>query len=78
MAAQLADASFLVEDMGPAKLAEHGLDAERLQRAAPHLIHVSVTAFGADAPRAHWLGGELIASAMGGVLRLTGTPDRRP
>ena len=76
--AQLADASFLVEELGPAILAEHGWTRERLQQAAPRLIHVSVTTFGADAPRAHWLGGELIASAMGGVLRLTGTPDRAP
>ena len=78
MGRNLADASFLVEGMGPAKLAEQGWTTERLQRAAPHLIHVSVTTFGADAPRAHWLGGELIASAMGGVLRLTGTTDRPP
>jgi crotonobetainyl-CoA:carnitine CoA-transferase CaiB-like acyl-CoA transferase len=78
MAAQIADASFLVEGLGPAKLAQQGWTAERLQRAAPRLIHVSVTTFGTNAPRAHWLGGELIASAMGGVLRLTGTPDRAP
>jgi crotonobetainyl-CoA:carnitine CoA-transferase CaiB-like acyl-CoA transferase len=78
MEAQVADASFLVEELGPAKLAEQGWTTERLQRAAPRLIHVSVTTFGADAPRARWLGGELIASAMGGVLRLTGTPDRAP
>jgi crotonobetainyl-CoA:carnitine CoA-transferase CaiB-like acyl-CoA transferase len=76
--AHLSDASFLVEAVGPAILGEHGWSAERLQRAAPHLIHVSVTTFGADAPRARWQGGELIASAMGGVLRLTGTPDRAP
>src|ERR1700744_2593081 len=76
--AQLADASFLVEGLGPAKLAEHGWSTERLQRTAPRLIHVSVTTFGADGPRARWLGGELIASAMGGVLRATGTADRAP
>jgi crotonobetainyl-CoA:carnitine CoA-transferase CaiB-like acyl-CoA transferase len=78
MEARVADASFLVEELGPAYLAEQGWTRERLQRAAPSLIHVSVTTFGADAPRARWLGGELIASAMGGVLRLTGTPDRAP
>ena len=78
MEAQLADASFLVEGLGPANLAERGWSTERLRRIAPRLIHVSVTTFGADAPRARWLGGELIASAMGGVLRLTGTPDRAP
>jgi crotonobetainyl-CoA:carnitine CoA-transferase CaiB-like acyl-CoA transferase len=78
MEAQLAEASFLVEELGPAKLADHGWSAERLRTSAPRLIHVTVTTFGADAPRARWLGGELIASAMGGVLRLTGTPDRAP
>jgi crotonobetainyl-CoA:carnitine CoA-transferase CaiB-like acyl-CoA transferase len=74
----LAGASFLLESLGPAKLAELGFSRERLQTAAPRLIHVSVTAFGADAPRANWLGNELIASAMSGVLRLTGSPDRAP
>jgi crotonobetainyl-CoA:carnitine CoA-transferase CaiB-like acyl-CoA transferase len=74
----LAEASFLVEELGPANLAQHGWTTERLRRAAPRLIHISITTFGADGPRAHWLGGELIASAMGGVLRLTGTPDRAP
>jgi crotonobetainyl-CoA:carnitine CoA-transferase CaiB-like acyl-CoA transferase len=78
MEGQLADASFLVEGLGPAHLAEQGWTTERLRQAAPRLIHVSVTTFGADAPRARWRGGELIASAMGGVLRLTGTPDRAP
>jgi crotonobetainyl-CoA:carnitine CoA-transferase CaiB-like acyl-CoA transferase len=76
--AQLADASFLVEELGPAKLAQEGLTREQLERTAPRLIHVSVTTFGAEAPRALWRGGELIASAMGGVLRLTGMPDRAP
>jgi crotonobetainyl-CoA:carnitine CoA-transferase CaiB-like acyl-CoA transferase len=76
--AHLAGASFLLESLGPAKLAELGFSRERLQLAAPRLIHVSVTAFGADAPRANWLGNELIASAMSGVLRLTGSPDRAP
>jgi len=78
MEARVADASFLVEELGPAYLAEQGWTRERLQRVAPRLIHVTITTFGADAPRARWLGGELIASAMGGVLRLTGTPDRAP
>ena len=75
---QLGDASFLVEALGPAKLSQQGWSTERLQRTAPRLIHISITTFGAEAPRGQWLGGELIASAMGGVLRLTGTPDRAP
>ena len=76
--ALLPAASFLVEECGPIRMAEQGWSRERLQTAAPRLIHVSVSTFGGDAPRAHWLGGELIASAMGGVLKLTGSPDRAP
>jgi crotonobetainyl-CoA:carnitine CoA-transferase CaiB-like acyl-CoA transferase len=78
MAASLDEASFLIENIGAARLANLGWPRQRIERCAPRLIHVSVTAFGGNPPRAHWLGNELIASAMGGVLRLTGTPDRAP
>jgi crotonobetainyl-CoA:carnitine CoA-transferase CaiB-like acyl-CoA transferase len=76
--AQIADASFLVEELGLPRLADAGWPRDRLERAASRLIHVSVTPFGSDGPRARWLGNELITSAMSGVLRLTGTADRAP
>jgi crotonobetainyl-CoA:carnitine CoA-transferase CaiB-like acyl-CoA transferase len=78
LTAQIADASFLVEEWGLPQLGDAGWSRDRVEQAAPRLIHVSVTPFGSDGPRARWLGNELIASAMGGVLRLTGTPDRAP
>jgi crotonobetainyl-CoA:carnitine CoA-transferase CaiB-like acyl-CoA transferase len=75
---QLAEASFLIEDLGLALLEDQGLARARIEQANPRLIHVSVTTFGSEGPRAHWKGGELVASAMGGTLRLTGMPDRPP
>jgi crotonobetainyl-CoA:carnitine CoA-transferase CaiB-like acyl-CoA transferase len=75
---RIASASFLIDEMGLVRMADAGWPRERVERCAPQLIHVSVTPFGSDAPRARWLGNELIASAMGGVLRLTGEPDRAP
>lgn len=78
MELRLGEASFLIEQMGVRRLADAGWTRERIESAAPRLIHVSVTTFGSEAPRARWAGGELIASAMGGVLRLTGEPDRAP
>jgi crotonobetainyl-CoA:carnitine CoA-transferase CaiB-like acyl-CoA transferase len=45
---------------------------------APHLVHATITAFGSSGPRAHFRGGELVASAMGGVLRMVGDRDRPP
>lgn len=71
-------AQFLVEDLGLAQLAERGTTRELLQTWNPALIHVSVTPFGSNTPRSRWRGGELVASAMGGTLRLTGEPDRAP
>lgn len=71
-------ASFLIDQIGATRLAELGLTRERLEREHPELIHIAVTCFGSYGPRAHWQGGELIASAMGGALRLTGRPEGVP
>src|SRR6185312_7328787 len=74
----LASASFLIEDLGLPRLEELGLSREVIASLNPRLIHVSVTTFGSYGPHARWRGGELVTSAMGGVLRLTGEPDRPP
>ncbi|HTY93557.1 MAG TPA: CoA transferase [Steroidobacteraceae bacterium] len=71
-------ASFLIEDVGLRRLPELGFTREQLCAWNPQLVHVSVTPFGSEGPRADWKGGELVISAMGGVLRLTGDPDRPP
>jgi crotonobetainyl-CoA:carnitine CoA-transferase CaiB-like acyl-CoA transferase len=77
-AASVAAADFLVEDEGLERLADRGLGRSRLEQWNPALVHVSVTPFGSGGPRARWRGGELVVSAMGGALRLTGEPDRAP
>lgn len=74
----VADADFLVESLGVERLAAQGLTRAELESWNPALVHVSVTPFGSSGPRAQWRGGELVASAMGGVLRLTGAPDGPP
>ena len=75
----LAAASFLIEDLGLPRLEEARPARARTSSASIRpLVHVSVTTFGSFGPRARWRGGELVASAMGGVLRLTGEPDRPP
>jgi crotonobetainyl-CoA:carnitine CoA-transferase CaiB-like acyl-CoA transferase len=63
-------ASFVIDDIGLEGLADIALGED--------CIHVSVTTFGSGGPRSHWRGGELIASAMGGALRVTGEPDQPP
>ena len=75
---ELPDAQFLIENMGLPALKKAGFSRERIEQINPRLIHVSVTTFGSEGPRAGWRGNELIASAMGGTLRVTGDPDRPP
>jgi len=52
--------------------------AEALAQQHDRLIVVVITPFGRSGPRAHYLGGELVASAMSGALRACGYPDRAP
>ncbi len=77
-AEQIAQADFLVDASGLERLADRGITRARLDAWNPALVHVSVTPFGSGGERARWRGGELVASAMGGTLRLTGEPDRPP
>jgi len=78
LASDLARADVLLDRLGLALLADAGFAREVIEAANPRLLHVSVTPFGSSGPRAKWKGSELVASAMGGTLRLTGDPDRPP
>lgn len=66
----LDEASFVIDDLG--------LDATAALPVPEQAVRVSVTPFGSGGPRSHWRGGELVASAMGGALRLTGEPGETP
>ena len=76
--AGVARADFLVDPWGLERLADRGIAREWIAKCNPALVHVSVSPFGSGNDRSRWLGGELVASAMGGALRLTGEPDRPP
>lgn len=74
----LATADILIDQHGLEALADLGFSRGEIERINPQLIHASVTPFGSGGPRSRWKGSELVASAAGGTLRLTGDPDRRP
>ena len=75
---ELAAADLLVENLGLPRIEETGLSRARIEGANPRLVHVSVSTFGSTGPRRNWRGSELVASAMGGILRLCGDVDRPP
>jgi len=75
--AQLAElADIVVDDRPPGWLAAHGLEPAALRERNPALVHVSLTAFGPDGPRAGWATSDLVAAALGGVCSLTGPADK--
>ncbi|RMD81338.1 MAG: CoA transferase [Candidatus Dadabacteria bacterium] len=45
---------------------------------SPGLIHVSISGYGRSGPRAHWHLSDLVASALGGALYVTGEPQDPP
>ncbi|MFN0095192.1 MAG: CaiB/BaiF CoA transferase family protein [Dehalococcoidia bacterium] len=71
-------ANILVEDGPPGVLAARGLDPASLRAANPALVGVSITPFGQSGPYREFSHTNLTTHAMGGILSLTGTPDRAP
>lgn len=71
-------ADFLFDTHAPGALSRSGLATEVLQARNPRLIHVSITAFGQDGPKANWPATDLTVWAAAGPLALTGDADRAP
>jgi crotonobetainyl-CoA:carnitine CoA-transferase CaiB-like acyl-CoA transferase len=68
----------VTENFGPGVLDRRGLGYHDLSAEHPGLIYASITAFGKTGPMANKPGYDLIGQAMGGMMHLTGEPDRPP
>uniref|UniRef100_A0A9J8B5Q7 Succinyl-CoA:glutarate-CoA transferase n=2 Tax=Cyprinus carpio carpio TaxID=630221 RepID=A0A9J8B5Q7_CYPCA len=68
----------LVENYLPGKLNEMGLGFEELSKVAPQLIYCSVTGYGQTGPESHKPGYDSIASAVSGMMHITGPEDGDP
>ncbi len=69
-------ADLVVDTLAPGRLAAWGLDHASLAADHPRLVQVSLTPFGQDGPWAARPTTDLVAGALGGVLSLSGTPER--
>jgi crotonobetainyl-CoA:carnitine CoA-transferase CaiB-like acyl-CoA transferase len=54
------------------------IDLEAMRATNPGLVTVSLSPFGADGPKADWLGTDLTLSAASGEMSLNGYKDRAP
>ena len=68
----------LVENFKVGGLAKFGLGYEQLREEFPGLVYCSITGFGQTGPYAHRPGYDMMAQGMGGLISITGEPDRPP
>ncbi|MDQ1424020.1 MAG: hypothetical protein QOD72_1518, partial [Acidimicrobiaceae bacterium] len=54
------------------------IDLDRLAARNPAAVLVSITPFGSDGPKAHWLATDLTIAAAGGHMAVNGDRDRPP
>ncbi|URQ75946.1 MAG: CoA transferase [Candidatus Ochrobactrum gambitense] len=74
----VADADIVIENFKLGGLDKYGLDYESLKAVNPRLIYCSITGFGHDGPYAERAGYDFMIQGMGGIMDLTGEPDREP
>lgn len=71
-------ADIMIENYKVGGLAKYGLDHRTLAKFNPRLITCSITGFGQNGPYAHRPGYDYIAQAIGGMMSMTGEPQREP
>lgn len=74
----IAAADVLLDSDPPGTLPERGLPLAAIEARNPRLVHVSITPFGLDGPRAGRPATDLTLLAAGGPLHLYGDDDRAP
>ncbi|MCH2635690.1 MAG: CoA transferase [Acidimicrobiales bacterium] len=71
-------ADIVIEAFGPGVLNDLGLGYDVMAERNPALIHLSISAFGDDGPKALWEATDLTIMASGGQMSLAGDLDRSP
>ncbi|XP_046880344.1 succinate--hydroxymethylglutarate CoA-transferase [Hypomesus transpacificus] len=68
----------LVENYLPGKLCEMGLGYEDVSRTNPQLVYCSISGYGQTGPQSQKPGYDSIASAVSGMMHITGPEDGEP
>uniref|UniRef100_A0ABI7XEB0 Succinyl-CoA:glutarate-CoA transferase n=1 Tax=Felis catus TaxID=9685 RepID=A0ABI7XEB0_FELCA len=67
-----------VENYVPGKLSAMGLGYEDIDKIAPHIIYCSITGYGQTGPLSQRAGYDAVASAVSGLMHITGPEDGDP
>jgi len=68
----------VVENYSPGILSDMGCDYDTLKALNERIILCSISGFGQDGPMRDWRAYDPIGQAMGGIMALTGFPDKSP
>jgi formyl-CoA transferase len=68
----------LVENFTPGLMKRFGLDYHTLRKLNPRLVYASITAYGQDGPYRDRPGYDMVLSAVGGLMWITGERDGNP
>ncbi len=71
-------ADVFVQSLRPGLAEERGIGPDALRSRNPRLVYCSIWAFGATGPWRSYPGYDPLAQAAGGILSVTGEPDRPP
>jgi len=71
-------ADVVVQNMRPGKVVQLGLDGPSLALVNPRLVYFNLGAFGAVGPKSNAPGYDPLMQAAGGIMSVTGEPDRPP
>lgn len=71
-------ADIVVENFKPGTMKKLGIDYLALKKVKSDIIMASISYFGQTGPCRDWNGCDLVAQAMGGLMHLTGKPEREP
>src|SRR5204863_1789720 len=74
----VARSDIVVESFEPGYLAAQNLSYESLIERQKKLILVSVSGFGQDGPYSHFKTPDIVGTAMGGLLYISGDPEMAP
>jgi crotonobetainyl-CoA:carnitine CoA-transferase CaiB-like acyl-CoA transferase len=74
----MAGADIVIQNMRPGLVAKFGVDGAAMCAGNPRLIYCNLGAFGADGPMRDKPGYDPLMQAFGGIMSVTGEPERPP